>query len=224
MTYPLSRHSSTSISFPGLLLILLMLVCRQPSIAQQGLSAEQQQKIKEAQVKLDSFKKANPSMAGMVPDINQKIQQATGMSSQAQNNLQQAQRNMKSAQAMQQQMLKAGLPSQRSGTHADQLKDATPSVIVALAQSKLKEASDKLAWDPVTKSQLDKMTLDTTINLAATGVVMLTGSLPKYPSEYLICKAVLKPHPSQWAINDLGILFRDDNMNKESLDCFLFTA
>jgi hypothetical protein len=209
---------------PGFFFFFFTIIClgmvAVPCYAQQNLPPDYQEKMKQAQAKLDSMKKTHPELQNVqIPDMAKMMEQ-TG--NQAKAGMAKANAEAKQTQSAVHQSVSAGLPVRNALNNADKLKATEYNVIISLATAKYKEASDKLAWDPFTKTQLDKMILDTSINLAGTGVLMLLGGMPKYPSEYLICKAVLMPNPTQWAINDLGILLRDDNKNMEALQCFFY--
>ena len=188
--------------------------------AQQSLPPDYQEKMKEVQAKLDSLKKTNPNLKNVqIPDIAKQMQETMDK---ANAGMTKANASLKQSQAEVHQSVTMGLPVKNSTGNTDKLKKPAGSIIIALATAKLHEASANLSLDPFLIKQLDKMSLDTTVNLAGTGVLLLLNGMPKWPAEYLICKAVLKSNPDQWAINDLGIVFRDDNKNMEALECFFY--
>ena len=113
------------------------------------------------------------------------------------------------------------LPINKPGISVTNIPASTQAYVIALAQSLLTIAQQKLA-DVVLKSQLDKMLNDASMNVSGTAMLMLANGIAKYEGEYLICKDVIK-HPSNaWAINNLAILYRNDSKYKESISTFQY--
>jgi tetratricopeptide (TPR) repeat protein len=53
-------------------------------------------------------------------------------------------------------------------------------------------------------------------------MLMLCDNVPKSVVQYMICKGVLLTPDNPWAINDLGIIFRNEKQNKEAAQCFKY--
>jgi tetratricopeptide (TPR) repeat protein len=193
------------------------------SLAQQKLTAEQEQKLKEAQQKLEELKKSNPMMSGYsIPDankVNQQVADASKKINDTAHKTATARQHLKNFQLAQQQQLSVGLPK-KSSARAGQYQNSSRQAIVALASALLQDLDKKI--DTLSRFQLNQVVLDTNCNLEATGVFMLAGGFSKYPSEYLIAKAVLRNPGNQWASNDLGLIFRDEQKNDKALQCFYY--
>ena len=127
---------------------------------------------------------------------------------------------MQNMQSQRQQQRNQFLPKQLDGHNADNIGSVALKAIVSLAKSHL--AVDVSKIDPFVKAELDKLVGDSTINLAGTGIMLMGNGIPKAAGGYLICKDIIRNPNSIWAINDLGILYRDDKKYTEAIQCFQY--
>jgi hypothetical protein len=111
------------------------------------------------------------------------------------------------------------LPKNNPLHRVNSLAKLTDKSLAALARSVIDKGALKL--DPFLKKELDKMVVDTAINVAGTGVFLLESGLPRYAGEYLICKDVIAHPKNVWSINDLGIVMRGYKQYAEAVQCFL---
>ena len=182
--------------------------------AAQPSQAEIAKMMKMAQEKVDSLKKTHPELAGYkVPDANAAIQQATTSKNKGMAQLQQIQQ-------VQHQQINQFLPTQKNGNNAANIATPAEQAVIALAKASLQIINTKL--DPITRSQLDKAASDTTVDAAGTGILLMVNGVPKWTGEYLICKAVIRNPKDEWAVNDLGAVYRNDKQYKNAIQCFLY--
>jgi tetratricopeptide (TPR) repeat protein len=168
-----------------------------------------QEKMKMAQAMIDSLKKTNPMLRNVqVPNVQKMV---------AANNSRMA--KLQSIQAAKQKDLSNALP-QRKNVSVASVSKLTAATLVALAQKRLAEVQGYL--DPDMRKYLDEMAKNTHSNIAGAGILASTFGLPKYVGDYLICKGVLRNPTNLWAINDLGISFRQSHQYKEAAQCFLY--
>ncbi|PWT98052.1 MAG: hypothetical protein C5B52_12825 [Bacteroidetes bacterium] len=195
--------------------IILPLCC---AIFLQSVAISQQQpdmnmikqKMKEAQEKLDALKKSNPALSRVkLPDVGEQ-----------QKSMDAGVKQMQNIQSQRQQQRNQFLPKPQDGQNANNIVSVAAKQVVLMAQKHL--AIDVTNLDPIVKSELDKLIADSTINLAGTGIMLMGNGLPKATGGYLICKDVIKNPNSVWAINDLGILYRDDKKYTEAIQCFQY--
>jgi tetratricopeptide (TPR) repeat protein len=104
--------------------------------------------------------------------------------------------------------------------HANKLPKLSKTEILAMAQQQLDKAKGKL--NIVLLGSLKKMVEDTNINLATTGAFILASGGDKNAAVYLICSGILEKPEDEWAINDLGVYFRDINDLEQSLQCYFY--
>lgn len=92
--------------------------------------------------------------------------------------------------------------------------------LLALAALTIKSAQSKL--DVVSLGNLHTMINDTSINKANIGAFFLaTGASPD-AALFLICHSIIENPGDIWAINDLGVYYRNTMDYERSLQCFLY--
>jgi tetratricopeptide (TPR) repeat protein len=175
---------------------------------------EVQKQMAQSRHLLDSMKKANPAMAGVttagagkmiVPDIDSlsaSLDKAAGV-------LQNVSQTMNQA-----------LPKQDAFHHAERLAALSRQDMTALAGAVLEAASHRT--DGMTRTALEKMARDTSINIAATGAFVLASGGSKDAAAFLICTGLLKRPGDRWAVNDLGVYFRDLGRYEKALQCYFY--
>ena len=105
--------------------------------------------------------------------------------------------------------------------HVESLATLKKSSLLAFAQTTLNNVSPKL--DMVMKDKLDKVAKDSTLNVAGTGLFYLSLNLsPREASAYLICKGILLHPTDPYAVNALGVYYRDNNGLESALKLFLY--
>jgi tetratricopeptide (TPR) repeat protein len=167
--------------------------------------------------RVDSMKKANPAnsaLAGVtVPDMdNMKLPDLDSVSAsigQASGFLQRVSRSMSQA-----------LPKQDAFRHAERLPPLSRQDMTALARSLLQAALRRTGG--MTRSVLEKMARDTSINVAATGAFVLASGGSKDAAAILICTGLLKDPADKWAANDLGVYCRDLGQYEKALGCYFY--
>lgn len=130
--------------------------------------------------------------------------------------------NLQKMQAGIHQNISKGLPQRGAAAFS-----AAPPVgrqqVLALANSILPGAIAKLqTLDPQLQKALDAMCKDTTITPQAQGMLMAADGDPKYMVQYMVCRGIQKTPDNPWAINDLGIILRNDGRYKEAAQCFKY--
>jgi tetratricopeptide (TPR) repeat protein len=179
-----------------------------------------QQQMQMASQKLDSAKKTNPSLANVkMPVINNVNVQTSfqnvnfeGLEARVKNTNQRLQGYM--------QLIGQAIPKSNAAIHAESLPALTSSTMVALANSELKIARSKLS--PTLLNRLGEMVKNPKINLASTGVFLLSTGGSKYAGLYLICSAIIENPKDIWAANDLGVYYRDLSNYQRSLQCYFY--
>lgn len=214
-----------------LVVMVVVISCfARSSRAQQPNMAEVQAKMQKAQHILDSIKKAHPEMQQALdkansaqpglalpglPDLNKVSQSVQEGAARV--------KNMQAATGAQKQQLQKGLPQPDPNSHFTTVPNADSTAIVGIIHSILTPATEKLKMiDPLVIPALDALAKDSTITPNAQGMLLLSEKYPKYMAQYLICKGVLLNPQNPWAINDLGILLRNDHRNKEAAQCFRY--
>jgi hypothetical protein len=177
---------------------------------------------------LDSAKRSNPNSTGMsMPDSSQ-LGNMTSLPdlNKISQNMQEGMTRVKGAQSgasAQKAQLSTGLPQSGPNRHFTALPNADSLLITGIIQTILPQATEKLKWiDPLMQKALDALIEDSTITPQAQGILMLSEKYPKYMAQYMICKGVLQNPRNPWAINDLGILLRNEHRNKEAAQCFKY--
>ena len=177
------------------------------------------------QKKLDSVKKANPNAGDVnVPGVNDidKMAATPNLDSIAKS----MSANMATLNTMKtsgKQQLDKGLPQQNASSNFVALPNADSSLIIGIINSILPNATQQLKMlDPQMQKALDALIQDTTITPQAQGILMLSEKYPKYMAQYMICKGVLLNPNNPWAINDLGVILRNEQRNKEAAQCFKY--
>lgn len=175
---------------------------------------EFQKQMAQSKRQLDSMKKTNPALANMnIPDFNSiqmpNLDSISAGISKSSDFLQSMNKNMDES-----------MPKSNPFNHAEKLSKLTNNDINILANTIVKEIKPKI--DLVMQRVLDKMLKDTSINVAATGAFILGSGGSKMAAAFLICSGILRKPKDKWAINDLGVYFRDLRNYKKSLQCFFY--
>jgi tetratricopeptide (TPR) repeat protein len=186
----------------------------QEAMKQLKSDPEIQKQMAESQQMLDSMKKTNPALANVnIPDINNfQLPDFDSVSA-----------SMEKGVALFQNMNKTldeSLPKQDLSHHAEQLPKLGDDDIPVLADGLLKKI--KPGINMIMKSALDKMLKDPSVNIAATGAFILASGGSPDAAAFLICKGILKNPKDRWAINDLGVYFRDNADYPKSLQCYFY--
>jgi len=178
-----------------------------------------QKQMQLANHNMDSVKQKNPSVGNVkMPDVNSmnvqniKMPDISALETRVNASNQRLQGYM---QVMDQATPKANLAS-----HAESLPKLNGNNIVTIANTELKIAASKL--DIISLNTLNGMVKNPKINLASTGAFLLATGGSKYAGAYLICSAIIKNPKDTWAINDLGIYYRDQSNYPQSLQCYFY--
>lgn len=178
-------------------------------------------KIKKAmaenKAQLDSMKKSNPQLANVeLPDldkmevpsmpnfdsIGKAMDKATGQL-QAYSN------------AMDQEVPKLNIFH-----HAEKLHPISKSELLSLTNSIIKKI--KPVFGPVDLNNLNAMLKDTSINIPGTGAFLLATGGSTNAALFLISHGILKDPSNPWAINDLGVYYRNKMDYETALKCFFY--
>lgn len=176
-----------------------------------------QRRMSEANTQLQAMKKDHPEIGDVqIPDLN-KMQIPTMPNFDSLNR----QLN-KSAQkiATLNNAIDQTTPKLNPFHHADKLARLSKKEVLAIAHQQSDKAEKKL--NAVLLGTLKKLVKDTSTNLATTGAFILASGGDKNAAVYLISSAILKNPDDEWAINDMGVYFRDMNDLEQSLQCYLY--
>ncbi len=176
-----------------------------------------QNQINEANAKLNSIKKTNPALSNVqVPDLDKmptpKMPDFSSMTKRLDN----ASHKLETYS----QTMNQTIPKQNISHHAEKLDKLSNTELMALATSITKNVESKL--NRLQLDQLDKMLKDTSINIAGTGAFMLASGASTNAALFLICKGILKKPGDLWAINDLGVYYRDEKDYEKALQCYIY--
>ena len=186
---------------------------------------QQLNKVKSDTAIANKMKQANQALkdhpeAGNValPDLNKvKVPNLDSAVASTNNQMKRAEDNAAQLGQLKQQML----PVANLSHQAESLAKLKKAQVLAIVQTTLNNVSSKV--DVLMKSKLDKIVKDSTLNVAGTGLFYLSLDLsPKEACAYLICEGI-QLHPSDpFAINALGVYYRDNNDLEKSLQLFLY--
>ncbi len=196
-----------------------------------------QQKIKQAQQQLDKIKadtaiaaqmnkakdalKQHPEAGNVtLPDLNSLNAGIPNMDSLNASITAQMSNTQNKMRALE-QIKKQSVPKPNPLNHAEALAKLKRTTLLAFATATLNSVSPAL--DVVIKSNLDKIVKDGTLNAAGTGLFYLSLNLsPKEACAYLICKGILLQPGDPYAVNALGVYYRDNNDLENALQLFLY--
>jgi tetratricopeptide (TPR) repeat protein len=117
------------------------------------------------------------------------------------------------------------LPQSNPNANAGSFSAINSNDIVGFANAMLPKAEEGMRFiDMFLKQQVDKIANDTSINAHGTGMLLMGMGFPKYAVQYLVCKSILRNPSNPWAVNDLGIIFRNEKKYKEAIQCFKYAA
>jgi tetratricopeptide (TPR) repeat protein len=117
------------------------------------------------------------------------------------------------------------LPQLNKNANANAFALLDEKDIIQFAKGMLPKAEAGMKFiDLYLKQQVDKIANDTTANAHGTGMLLMGMGFPKYAVQYLVCKGVLRSPANPWAVNDLGIIFRNEKQYKEAIQCFKYAA
>lgn len=179
-----------------------------------------QKQMQLANHNMDSIKKANPSLGNIkAPDINS-IDLKSSVQMPDLNALQTRLNNANQRLQGAFQAIDQSTPKPNLSNHAESLPALNSSSIVTIANAELMIAKAKL--DMISLSTLKNLVKNPKINLASTGIFILSTGGSKYAGLYLICSAIVKNPKDTWAANDLGIYYRDQSYYQRSLQCYFY--
>ncbi|HEY5462370.1 MAG TPA: hypothetical protein VIJ95_03875 [Hanamia sp.] len=173
-----------------------------------------QNQMAQRSLRLDSLKKTDPAYANMKTPDNDNMQ-IIGFDSIG------SMLNVASQQAQNlSQITNQTNPKQDISHHAESLTKLTATSLSASVNNILKKVKEQL--DFVTLSNLNAMGKDTSINTAGTGAFLLASGASTNAALYLICQGILKSPKNPWAINDLGVYYRDQMDIEKALQCYFY--
>ncbi len=118
-----------------------------------------------------------------------------------------------------------GLPQKKDNANVNTFTAIGQNEIVAFTNAMLPKATEGMRFiDMYLKQQVDKIANDTSTNAHGTGMLLMGMGFPKYVVQYLVCKGVLRNPANPWAVNDLGIIFRNEKQYKQAIQCFKYAA
>lgn len=118
-----------------------------------------------------------------------------------------------------------GLPQRNENANVNSFTAIGQNEIIAFATAMLPKAAAGMQFiDMFLKQQADKIADDTTANAHGTGMLLMAMGFPKYIVQYLVCKGVLRNPANPWAVNDLGIIFRNEKQYKQAIQCLKYAA
>lgn len=174
-----------------------------------------QNQMAQRSLRLDSLKKTDPAYANMKTPDNDNMQ-IIGFDSIG------SMLNAASEQAQNySQTTNQTVPKQDISHHAEKLAKLTSISLSSSVNNILKKLKEQ--FDIVTLSNLNAMVKDTGINIASLGAFMLTTGADQNATLYLICNGILKKPQNPWAVNDLGVYYRDAMDNTKALECFFYS-
>ncbi|MGC4101677.1 tetratricopeptide repeat protein [Ferruginibacter sp.] len=236
------------------LFLLQLLLCPFFLNAQQPDAKQLEAMMKKAQQQMEAAKKAHPEMQEaldaykkQMPDAQRKIDSIKKTKDGAalkdykmpeldnftqtpdlEGILQQQKKGMAQLATMKQGLQKSlsqGLPQKNTNANANAFTVIGQNEIVQFANDMLPKAAEGMRFiDLNLKQQVDKIANDTTTNVHGTGMLLMGMGFPKYVVQYLVCKGVLRNPANPWAINDLGIIFRNEKQYKQAIQCFKYAA
>jgi tetratricopeptide (TPR) repeat protein len=166
---------------------------------------------------LDSMKKTNPALANVVlPDLN-------SMQIPAMPNFDSIGKVMDKASAQFQTYSKTmdqEVPKLNAFHHAEKLHQLSESELLSLVNGILKKI--KPAFNPVDLNNLNAMLKDTSIYAPGTGAFLLATGGSTNAALFLICNGILKNSSNPWAINDLGVYYRNQMDYETALECYFY--
>lgn len=166
---------------------------------------------------LDSMKKTNPALANVeLPDLN-------NIQIPAIQNFDSIGKVMNKASAQFQTYSKTmdqAVPKLNAFHHAEKLHQLSQSELLSLANGILKRV--KPAFGPADLQNLNAMLKDTSINIPGTGAFLLASGGSTNAAVFLICNGILKDPSNPWAINDLGVYYRNQIDYETALQCYFY--
>ncbi len=118
------------------------------------------------------------------------------------------------------QPIHQSIPKANPLHHADGITKLTNNSLLALVNSFLEESKSKLSTGLL--RYLDAMVKDKNLNLAGTGAFLLATGASRNAALFLICHDILKNPNDAWAVNDLGVYFRDTKDISKALQCYFY--
>jgi tetratricopeptide (TPR) repeat protein len=185
---------------------------------------EVRQQMKAAQHVLDSVKEANPGMVPPGITLPQgvsipKLPDIDKLGKDIDENMS----KVKSYSAEAKQKRDKSLPVSNTASAFSTVPNPGKALIVRYATDMMDGALVAMKKiDPNLQQVLDELAKNPKITPQAQGMLMLCDNVPKSVVQYMICKGVLLTPDNPWAINDLGIIFRNEKQNKEAAQCFKY--
>jgi tetratricopeptide (TPR) repeat protein len=173
-----------------------------------------QKEMSQNNVLLDSLKKTHPELSDInMPDMNNiRIPSFDSINSTLNNASNKLQSFSKA--------MDKGMPQKNMLHHVEKLAALSGNDLKALANIVLKNTKSGLNIAMLTT--LNKMRIDTSINIAATGAFLLASGASPNAAAFLICYGILKDPKDEWAVNDLGVYFRNQKNYEKSLQCYFY--
>lgn len=176
-----------------------------------------QRQMSTTEAKLNDLKTTHPELANVnIPDINQMQIPAMPNLDSLSNRLDQSVQKVASLN----NAIDQATPKLNPFHHAEKLAKLSKKDLMAIAQLQLGKAEKNL--NPFLPGTLKKIVKDTSMNPATTGAFLLASGGDKNAAVYLICSAILKNPNDVWAINDLGVYYRDMKDLELSMQCYFY--
>lgn len=126
---------------------------------------------------------------------------------------------MKEQQAIEAQK-QATIPKENAARHIQTIV-TSKAIINALATTIKPIAFNKI--DPALKQELTSLIASTKTNLADLGMsIFLEGPHGQNPALFFVCTAIIKNPKDTLAINDLGVLLKNDGIYEKAFQCFRY--
>lgn len=179
--------------------------------AQKMSNAEIQQKMKMAQQKMDSIKKAHPEYANMLNQVNvqQQYQNLNDRVTQNQQKL-----------AQYKALNQVPIPHSNASAQVASLPALTSAQVQNICKNLTTKIEPKI--DAATKAYIDQKAKDTRVNLAALGTLLSVFGFPKSVGDYMICKGVLANPNDYLSLNDLGICLKEEGDMENAIRCLKY--
>jgi tetratricopeptide (TPR) repeat protein len=166
---------------------------------------------------LDSLKRTNPAFANIeIPDLN-KIQIPSMP------NFDSIGKELDKTSTQFQSFSKSidqEIPKLNNFHHSDKLPQLSENELLSLTNDILKKINP--TFGPVDLHNLNAMLKDNNINVPGTGAFLLATGGSTNAALFLICNGIIKNPSNPWAINDLGVYFRDRGDFETALKLYFY--
>lgn len=180
-----------------------------------------QKQMGEANAQLQAMKRDHPELGDVkIPDLNNMgagMPNIDSLSASLSQQMNKAQKGIVAIKQFKEQFT----PKSNPLHNTESLVTLKKAGVIAFTQATLKNVSPAL--DMVMKDKLNKVAKDSMLNVAGTGLFYLSLNFsPKEATAYLICKGILLHPGDPYAINALGVYYRDNNDLENALKLFLY--